>query len=34
MQQMVLTAGNYNIWNIDNDAEAILERIYESFILK
>lgn len=28
------TAGNYNMWNIKNDAEAILEKIYESFVLK
>lgn len=31
---VVATAGNYNIWNIKNDAEAILEKIYESFTLK
>jgi len=31
---VVATAGNYNIWNIKNDAEAILEKVYGSFTLK
>jgi hypothetical protein len=29
---VVATSGNYNLWDIDNNASAILEKIYGSFI--
>jgi len=28
---VVTTAGNYNVWDIENDAEAVLRKIYSSF---
>ncbi len=31
---IVTTAGNYNIWTIENDSYALLKRIYDSFLIK
>ncbi|HKO79953.1 MAG TPA: serine hydrolase [Chitinophagaceae bacterium] len=31
---VVITAGNYNIWTIQNNSYAILKRIYDSFHIK
>ncbi len=31
---VVMTAGNYNKWDIENNAHAILHKIYESFPMK
>ena len=28
---VVTTAGNYNMWDIENNAGAVLEKIYTSF---
>ena len=31
---VVTTAGNYNRWDIENDASAVLEKVYDSFSVK
>jgi CubicO group peptidase (beta-lactamase class C family) len=28
---IVTTAGNYNLWNIKNNAQALFRRLYEAF---
>ena len=31
---LITTAGNYNQWDIENDASALLKKVYSSFTVK